>query len=60
VRTFAIIPALNPPSRQRSGESGLDPGRFMAGFDGRVVIIQSSRQPFLDAAVKDTFPKASA
>jgi hypothetical protein len=59
VRTIAITPALKPPSRQRSGESGLDPGRFMASIDGRVVI-QSSRQPFLDAAVKDTIPKASA
>jgi hypothetical protein len=46
---IVVTPALKPPSRQRSGESRLDPGRFTASVDGRVVV-ESSRQPFLDAA----------
>jgi len=46
---ITVAPALKPPSRRRSGESEIDPVRFMASLDGRV-LVQSSRQPFLDAA----------
>jgi hypothetical protein len=44
-----VAPALKPPSRRRSGEGEFDAGRFMASLDGRV-LVQSSRQPLLDAA----------
>ena len=46
---ITVAPALKPPSRRRSGESEIDPGRFMASVGGRV-LVRSSRQPFLDAA----------
>jgi hypothetical protein len=44
-----VTPALKPSSRQRSGESELDPARFEASVGGRIVVA-SSRQPLLDAA----------
>jgi hypothetical protein len=44
-----VTPALKPPSRRRAGECEIDPGRFAASIGDRI-IVQSSRQPFLDAA----------
>jgi hypothetical protein len=44
-----VEPALKLLSRRRAGESEFDPGRFTARIDGRV-LVQSSRQPFLEAA----------